>query len=69
MGPMDTLIRIGLHNADTDDLVEELGSRFDKVGISGIKFRMNQQVEHESRNSALSADKIKLELAKQWLGV
>lgn len=68
MKPIDTIIRTGLRGADTQDLLKELSSRLEEVKISDIEYRMNRQVESESKDSSLCTDEIKLALAKDWLG-
>lgn len=67
MGPLDDIIQTALRHMDTKDLVDELNSRFDEVKMSGIKTRMDAHISHEAKQSFLSTNEIKTELAKAWL--
>lgn len=68
MGPMDDLVNTALRYMETEKLVEELNSRYDEVELSGVKYRISQQIQSEAENSPLSISEIKNELAKAWLG-
>lgn len=65
--PVKPVVKTGLRNASIEELMEELSKRLAKIEIADIKFRMNQQIEHEAEISSLSKNKIKRELARIWL--
>ncbi len=69
MTAMDDIVNMALRHLGTDDLVEELRSRYDEVELSGVEYRMDQQIESEATGSPLTTKEIKRELAKHWLEV